>query len=117
MSFAFKIHTLPGRRETIRKMCEKYDPGRTVIRNDNHRKRDGTVVYTVDVYDPTPYGRELLEWLHLGKQYDKERKKNPDFPAALIGPMWNTEYQHNKITREYGLTFSLRLTSKLPRHA
>jgi hypothetical protein len=93
MAFAFHIQSERNESEANRKLilhlCEKYNPGYTVIREVRCKRN---IVYTVDVYEPTPYGKELHDWLRRGKRYAKERRTNPDFPRGLHGPVWCIDY-------------------------
>jgi len=107
MSFAFHIQSELGTRRLILQLCEKYNPGRTVLRNECKRK-NGLNVYTVDVFEPTPYGMYLHDWLRRGKMYDRERRTNPDFPDCLCGPVWCLDGHDS---------WMLTITKPLPRHA
>lgn len=105
--FSFTIRSAQGSRDTILRLCRHYNPGITVIRNEFKRYRDGTVGYIVDVYEATPYGLELLDWLRRGRHYAIERKKNPHFPDALCGPVWcETDSAGNMVSTK---TWNLRL--------
>ena len=106
--FTFSVRCPPSR-ITLIAMCEQYDPGRTVIRSHSSRRRDGTLVYMIDVYEPTPYGKYFWEWLCRGEHYETERKKNPDFPECLHGPVW---YDKSSEFRVWP-----RLARSLPHHS
>ena len=116
MSFSFRILSEPATRDVVIRLCQQYDPGRTVIRNEFIRNRDGTVIYTVDVYEPTPYGHELHDWLRRGKRYAEERKKNPNFPKALHGPIWCMLDEHGNMDSKYP-TWELKLAATPSRHS
>ena len=116
MVFSFTTVSRPGSRDLIRQLCQQYDPGRTMIRNDVVRLKNGNVVYTIDVYEETKYGEELHRWLQEGKRYDKMRKKNPNFPSGLTGPMWCLNDADGNIDPRYD-TWWLYLTTPLPRHS
>ena len=104
--FSFIIRSAPGSRHQILRLCQQYNPGITILRHEFKRYRDGTIGYIVDVYEATPYGLELLDWLRRGRQYEKERK-NPHFPNALCGPVWcETDSAGNMVSTE---TWNLRL--------
>jgi hypothetical protein len=112
MAFAFHITAdSDNQRKLILHLCEKYNPGYTVIRDEVRRLKNGRVAYTVDVYDPTPYGMELHDWLQRGKKYDKERRTNPHFPHGLHGPVWCIDYP----SPNHG-SWWLKITRPLPRH-
>ena len=79
MAFSFNITSERNdSRQIILHLCEKYNPGYTVVRNEV-RQRNDRVVYTVDVYDPTPYGMELYESLRKGRH-------------LRHGPVWCIDY-------------------------
>jgi hypothetical protein len=115
MAFAFTIVSRPGTRDLILRLCVQYNPGRTSIRKDFVRLKNGNVVYTVDVCEVTKYGEELHQWLHDGKRYAKMRSKNPDFPSALTGPMWCLNDDDGTLDQKY--TWWLYLATPLPRHS
>ena len=79
--FSFRVRICSGK-DSLRQACAKYDPGQTIIRKEVTHFMDGSVLYIVDVYEPTLYGMELLEWLQ------RDRKKNPNVPPGLSGPIW-----------------------------
>ena len=107
MAFAFHILSEPATRDVIIRLCEQYNPGRTSIRKEFIRTRDGRVIYTVDVCEVTPYGHELHDWLQRGEWYAQEKKKNPHFPPGLCGPIW---------TLGDARTWNLKLAAPRPRH-
>jgi len=72
--FSFKVSAAPGSRRALLKLCEHYEFGRAVIRDPFHRLQDGSIEYTVDVYEPTEYGLYLMGWLDRC-EYDKELKE------------------------------------------
>jgi hypothetical protein len=116
MAFSFTTVSRPGGREDLIKACVQYNPGRTTIRKEFMRLKNGNVVYTVDVCEVTKYGEELHRWLQDGKRYDKMRKKNPDFPSALTGPMWCLNDVDGNMDPRYD-SWWLYLTTPLPRHS
>jgi len=116
MAFAFTIVSRPGSRDLIRRLCAQYDPGRTTIRKEFKRLKNGNVIYTVDVCEVTKYGEELLRWLHDGKRYDQMRKKIPNFPDALTGPMWCLNDADGKMDTRYD-SWWLSLATPLSRHS
>jgi hypothetical protein len=116
MGFSFTTVSRPGSRDLIRQLCQQYDPGRTTIRKDFVRLKNGNVVYTIDVYEETKYGEELHRWLQQGKRYDKMRRKNPNFPSELTGPMWCLNDADGNIDPRYD-TWWLYLATSLPRHS
>ena len=116
MAFSFHIRSEPATRDLILRLCQQYDPGITVLRHDFTRNRNGMVVYTVDVYEPTPYGHELHDWLQRGKRYAEERKKNVHFPQELHGPIWCVLDEHGNMDRAYP-TWELKLAASRGRHA
>jgi len=116
MAFSFTIVSRPGSRDLIHRLCAQYDPGRTSIRKEFVRLKNGNVVYTVDICEATKYGEELHRWLQDGKRYDKMRKKNPDFPCALTGPVWCLNDADGNIDPRYD-SWWLSLATPLPRHS
>ena len=114
MAFSFHIRSEPATRDLIIRLCEQYNPGRTSIRKEFNRTREGWVIYTVDVCEVTAYGHELHDWLQRGKWYDQERKKNPDFPE-LYGPVWTMLDAEGNMDSRY-TPWDLKLASPRPRH-
>ena len=75
MTFSFKVAARPGSRPDLLLLCEHYKIGHVIIRDPFRRLSNGEIEYTVDVYDPTPYGMYLMGWLDRC-EYDKELKSH-----------------------------------------
>ena len=111
MSFAFNVQSPPGSRDVLIQLCEKYNPGRTIIRKEYTRLPDGNLVYTIDVFEPTPYGVKLLEWLRRSETYERERLTNSSHPPSMLGPIWCFDQP------TYVPALKLSIAIPLPRHS
>jgi hypothetical protein len=101
VAFTFTVWSQPASRKELIQACAQYNPGITVIRDKFDRHRDGRVRYIIDVYEATPYGIELLDWLKRGREYEKQRKKDPNFCPYLTGPVWALEDATGKMDERY----------------